>query len=82
MKMTELNNYYVLKVAKKDGENQYLGSLYADGINRYESIDGAMKFPEKETPKQLGEYICWREKEYVSYRVIEVKTTMKEIEYE
>lgn len=80
--MTDLNYYYVLKVARKDGEHQYLGSLYADSINRYESIDDAMKFPEKETPKQLGEYICWRHKDYVSYRVLEIKTTMEEVQYE
>lgn len=80
--MKELNNYYVLKVAKRDGEHQYFGALYANSINRYESIDDAIKFPDKETPKLLGEYICWREKEYVSYRVIEVKTTMEEVEYE
>lgn len=80
--MKDMTNYYVLKVAKKDDGYNYLGTLYADSISKYESIDNAIKFPESTTPKQLGDYICWKYKEYVSYKVIEVKTVMEEVEYD
>ena len=79
--MMELNNYYVLQVANNEGEYRYVGTLYANSISKYESIDDAIKFPEKETPRQLAEYICWRENAD-SYRVIKVKTTMEKVEYE
>lgn len=79
--MTDLKNYYVLQVATNEGEYKYLGTLYTNSINKYDSIDDAIKFPEKETPKLLGEYICWRENANF-YRVFEIKTTMEEVEYE
>lgn len=77
--MKDLNNYYVLLLANSDGEYKYLGTLYTNSINRYESIDDAIKFREKETPILLGEYICWRDN-LKDYKVFEIVTTMVEVE--
>ena len=79
-KNKDLSNYFVLKIKRENDEWEYLGSIYANSCTDYRSIDDAMKFPDKDTPKQLGEYICWREEEYISYKVIEVKTIMEEVE--
>lgn len=80
--MIDLEDYYVLKLQKKnESEWVYLETLYANSISIDESIDDAIKFPESVTPKQLGEYIIWRkDNSYLKYKVFNVKTIMEEVE--
>lgn len=79
--MKDLNEYYVTKLKDKNDEWQYLHTLYDDSHLRTSTIDEAIKFPEGETPKLIGEYCVWR-KYAQEYKVICVKTVMEEVDYD
>lgn len=81
-KMQDLEKYYAIKVKKtSSSEFEYLGSIYNDSINKYESIDDAMKYPFFSTAQVIAEYIKWR-KDILDYKIIKIETTYEEVEEE
>ena len=73
--MKDLTNYYVLQNNKSF---KYIGTIYNGSTNEYESVDDALKLPEKETAFAIRRFLEWREN--ATYKVIQFKTTSEEVE--
>lgn len=72
--MKDLTNYYVLQNNKSF---KYIGTIYSGSTSEYESVDDALKLPEKNTAFGLRSFLEWRENS--SYIVIQFKTTAEEV---
>lgn len=73
--MKDLTNYYVVQNTKAI---KYVGTVYAGSTSEYESVDDALKLPEKETAFAIKRFLEWRENG--NYRVIQFKTTAEVVE--
>lgn len=73
--MKDLTNYYVVQNSKS---YKYIGTIYSGSTSEYESVDDALKLPEKETAFTIRRYLEWRENS--TYKVIQFKTTSEEVE--
>jgi len=75
--MRDLTNYYVLQNTKSA---QYVGAIYQNSVSEQNSVDDALKLPEKETAFSLKKYLEWRSEN--DYRVMNFKTTFEAVEEE
>ena len=73
--MKDLTNYYVVQNSKS---YKYIGTIYSGSTSEYESVDDALKLPEKEPAFVIKRFLEWRENS--TYRVVQFKTTSEVVE--
>ena len=73
--MKDLTNYYVVQNSKT---YKYVGTIYASSTSEYESVDDALKLPEKVTAFDIRRFLEWRENS--AYRIVQFKTTTEVID--